>query len=83
MPQAKKPKKKRTKTKKIRKTKLIVETDEYGGGEFLDKEEVQIIYNALHKYKPTESEEHLHSLLLEEFEEILVVDYNEAYQEAN
>jgi hypothetical protein len=83
MPQPKKPKKKRTKTKKIRKTKLIVETDEYEGGRFLDKEEVQIIYNALHKYRPTESEEHLHSLLLEELEEILVVDYNEAYSDAN
>jgi hypothetical protein len=62
---------------------IIVETDEYEGRKFLDKEEVHIIYNALHKYRPTESEEHLHSLLLEEFEEILVVDYNEPYPEAN
>jgi hypothetical protein len=83
MPQPKKPKKKLTKTKKIRKTKLIVETDEYEGEKFLDKEEVQIIYNALHEYKPTESEEHLHSLLLEEFEEILVVDYDEAPPDVN
>jgi hypothetical protein len=50
---------------------------------YLDKESIQIIYNALHKYQPTESEEHLHSLLLEEFEEILVVDYNGAYPDAN
>jgi hypothetical protein len=83
MPQPKKPKKKLTKTKKIRKTKLIVETDEYEGEKFLDKEEVQIIYNALHEYKPTESEEHLHSLLLEEFEELLVVDYDEAPPDVN
>jgi hypothetical protein len=83
MPQPKKPKKKLTKTKKIRKTKLIVETDEYEGEKFLDKEEVQIIYNALREYKPTEKEEHLHSVLLEEFEEILVVDYNEPYPDAN
>jgi hypothetical protein len=83
MPQPKKPKKKRTKTKKIRKTKLIVETDEYEGEKFPDKEEVQIIYNALHEYKPTESEEHLHSLLLEEFEELLVVDYDEAPPDVN
>jgi hypothetical protein len=83
MPQPKKPKKQLTKTKKIRKTKLIVETDEYEGGKFVDKEEVQIIYNALREYKPTEKEEHLHSVLLEEFEEILVVDYNEPYPEVN
>jgi hypothetical protein len=83
MPQPKKLKKKLTKTKKVRKTKLIVETDEDEGGMFLDKEEVQIIYNALREYKPTEKEEHLHSVLLEEFEEILVVDYNEPYPEAN
>ncbi len=83
MPQPKKPKKKLTKTKKIRKTKLIVETDEDEGGKFLDKEEVHIIYNALREYKPTEKEEHLHCVLLEEFEEILVVDYNEPYPDAN
>ena len=47
MPQPKKPKKKLTKTKRIRKTKLIVETDEDEGGMFLDKEETRIIYNAL------------------------------------
>jgi hypothetical protein len=57
------------------------ESDE--SGMYLDKESLQIIYHALHKYKPTESEEHLHSLLLGEFEEILVVDYNEPYPEAN
>jgi hypothetical protein len=83
MPQPKKPKKKLTKTKKIRKTKLIVETDEDKGGKFVDKEEVHIIYNALREYRPTESEEHLHSLLLEEFEEILVVDYDEAPPDVN
>jgi hypothetical protein len=53
------------------------------GGMFLDKESIQIIYNALHKYRPTESEEELHSLLLEEFEEILVVDYNDLYPDVN
>ncbi len=83
MPQPKKPKKKLTKTKKIRKTKLIVETDEDEGGMFLDKEEIQIIYNALSKYTPTEKEDQVYELLLEEFEEILVVDYNEAYSDAN
>jgi hypothetical protein len=52
--------------------------DEYEGGTFLDKESIQIIYNALREYKPTEDEEHLLSVMLEEFEEILVVDYKES-----
>ncbi len=57
--------------------------NEYEGGMFLDKESVQLIYNALQEYKPTSKEEHLLSVLLEEFEEILVVDYNEPYPEVN
>lgn len=59
------------------------EKDEYEGGMFLEKESIQLIYNALSTYKPTEEEEHLHSVLVEEFEEILVVDYNEPYTDAN
>ena len=59
------------------------EKDEYEGGMFLEKESIKLIYNALHEYKPTEDEEHLHSVLLEEFEEILVVDYNEPYPDVN
>ena len=59
------------------------EEDEYEGGMFLEKESIKLIYNALHEYKPTEDEEHLHSVLLEEFEEILVVDYNEPYPDVN
>ncbi len=47
-------------------------------GIYLQEEDVKIIYHALAVYKPTEDEEHLHSLLLEEFEGILVVDYNES-----
>jgi hypothetical protein len=96
MPQAKKNKKKTKKTKKAVRTKIILvpvddisseekdreeEFDE--GGIFLEKESVQLIYNALSTYKPTEREEHLHGVLLEEFEEILVVDYNEVYPDAN
>jgi hypothetical protein len=53
------------------------------GGMFLDKESIQLIYNALHEYKPTNKEERLHSVLLEEFEEILMVDYNQPYPDAN
>jgi hypothetical protein len=95
MPQAKKHKKKTKKTKKIEQTRIILmpaddisseenndeEFDE--SGMFLDKESIQIIFNALREYKPTEDEEHLLSVLLEEFEEILVVDYKEPYPDVN
>jgi hypothetical protein len=95
MPQAKKHKKKHGKTKKIEQTKIILvpaddmsseedreeEFDE--GGMYLDKESIQIIFNALREYKPTEDEEHLLSVLLEEVEEILVVDYKEPYPDVN
>jgi hypothetical protein len=84
-------KKKTKKTKKGMETKIILvpaddisseedndeESDE--SGMYLDKESIQIIYNALHKYQPTEDEVHLHCVMLEEFEEILVVDYKEPY----
>ncbi len=93
MPQAKKHKTKTRKTKTAMKTKIILvpddegdvedEKDEYEGGMFLEKESVQLIYNALSTYKPAGDEEHLHGVLLEEFEEILVVDYNEGYQDVN
>jgi hypothetical protein len=87
----KKPKIKQKKAKKDKQTKIILQEkmdetegeDEYEGGMFLDKESIQLIYNALHEYKPTEDEVHLLSVLLEEFEEILVVDYNEPYPDAN
>ena len=58
--------------------------DEFGeSGMFLAKEDVQLIYNALAAYTPTELEGLLHSTLLEWFEEILVVDYGEPYPDAN
>ena len=95
MPQAKKHKEKTKKTKAAVKTKIIlVPEDDMSseedreekfdeGGMFLEKESIQLIFNALHEYKPTEDEEYLHSVLLEEFEEILVVDYNEPYPDVN
>jgi hypothetical protein len=84
--------KKANKTKKGMKTRLILpgeempeadEKDEYEGGMFLDKESIQLIYTALRECKPTEDEEHLHGVLLEEFEEVLVVDYKEPYPDVN
>jgi hypothetical protein len=89
MPQAKKHKKKTGKTKVI-----LVQADDMSseenndeefdeGGMFLDKESIQIIFNALREYKPTEDEEHLLSVLLEEVDEILVVDYKKPYPDVN
>lgn len=49
--------------------------DEDESGMYLEKEDIQLIYNALKHYKPTEDEDVLHSTLLESFEETLVVDY--------
>jgi hypothetical protein len=95
MPQAKKHKQKTRKTKKGVGTKItLVPEDDMSseedreeefdeGGMFLEKESIQLIYNALSTYKPSEREEHLHSVLLEEFEEILVVDYDEPYPDVN
>ena len=68
-------------------TKLILSTDEEmddedrdeedeEGGIYLEKEDVLLIYNALKHYKPVrEDEEMLSEMLLEQFEEILIVDY--------
>jgi hypothetical protein len=89
MPQAKKHKKKPGETKVILVPADDISSEENReeefdeGGMFLDKESIQIIFNALREYKPTEKEEHLLSVLLEEFEEILVVDYKEPYPDAN
>jgi hypothetical protein len=89
MPQAKKHKKKTGKTKVILVTADDISSEEDNNeesdesGMYLDKESIQIIYNALREYKPTEDEEYLLSVLLEEFEEILVVDYKEPYPDVN
>jgi hypothetical protein len=59
------------------------DVDDETGGMYLHKEDFRLIYHALHEYKPTKKEAHLHSVLLEEFEEILVVDYDEPFPDAN
>ena len=83
--------KKPKKTKKGMKTKLFFmpadnhsaeEEDIHGEeegerGMYLEKEDVKLIYNALRKYTPAEKEMQRYELLLESFDEILVVDYNE------
>jgi hypothetical protein len=92
MVKAKKSKKKPKKIKKGMKTRLILpgeemleldEKDEDESEMFLEKEDVQIIFNALNKYKPTRKEEQRYELLLESFDEILVVDYDEAPPDVN
>ena len=88
----KKPKDKRGKAKSRFRTRLILpgeempaeeDIDENEGGMFLEKEDVRLIYHALREYKPAEKEAHVHSVLLEEFEEILVVDYDEVLPDVN
>ena len=59
------------------------DVDDDTGGMYLHKEDIRLIYNALRDYKPMKQETHLHSVLLEEFEEILVVDYGEPFPDAN
>jgi hypothetical protein len=45
------------------------------GGMYMEKEDVQLIYNALKNYKPTGTELALYDTWLEMFEETLVVDF--------
>jgi hypothetical protein len=85
MPKQKK-KKKKKKAKKSGATKVILmpneetdqedtDEDDEESGIYLDKDSVQIIYNALSTYKPTKDEENVYWVLHEQFEEMLVVDY--------
>jgi hypothetical protein len=90
---AKKKRRKKQKTAATsRRTRLIPpgaempeeeDMEENESGMFLEKEDVKLIYNALKEYKPTEEEEHLHSVLVEEFKEMLVVDYDEIPPDMN
>jgi hypothetical protein len=49
------------------------EMDEDEGGVFMEKEDVELLYNALKSYKPTTSEEDvLRDIWLEQFDMILV-----------
>jgi hypothetical protein len=81
-------KKKKKNAKKKHAIKVIHSTDEEaedaenldlgedGGGIYLEKDDVLVIYNALKNYKPgTEDEEMTYETLREQFEEILIVDY--------
>jgi hypothetical protein len=83
-----KKKKKQIKAHKMQATKLILSTDEETndeedrdedeedtGGIYLEKEDVLLIYKALKHYKPGNDEEEMtHEMLVEQFEEILIVD---------
>jgi hypothetical protein len=66
--------------------KIILPTDESAdenmdeeddaGGIYLEKDDVLVIYKALKNYKPgSDDEEMVYELLVEQFEEILIVDY--------
>ena len=52
------------------------EMDEDEEGVFMEKEDVQLIYNALMSYKPTTAkEDQLRDIWLEEFDMMLVVNH--------
>jgi hypothetical protein len=84
-----KKKKLKKKAHKKQATKLILSTDEEideeedldedeedAGGIYLEKEDVLVIYHALKNYKPESDDEKMtHEMLVEQFEEILIVDY--------
>ena len=83
---SKQQKKKKKKVNKKNATKIIPmtggteeenidEEDEDESGIYMEKEDVMIIYNALKQYSPTQKEKQRFALLVEEFEEMLVVDY--------
>ena len=78
--------KKKKKANKKNTTKIILITDEEieegdsdeeddESGMYFEKEDVQLIYNALKNYKPTKDEQALYETWLEMFEEMLVVDF--------
>ena len=78
-------KKKKKKAKKKNATKVILSTDEETdedeeedaeSGMYLEKDDMLLIYKALKNYKPgNEDEEMTYKMLVEQFEETLVVDY--------
>jgi len=78
-----KAKKKKKKAKKENAIKVILSTDEETAeeeddesGMYFEKEDVLLIYNALKNYKPVnDDEEMVYELLVEQFEEILIVDH--------
>jgi hypothetical protein len=76
--------KKKKKAKKKDAIKVILSTDEETAEEkddeesgiYLEKEDVLVIYKALKNYKPVNDDEKMvYEMLLEQFEESLVVDY--------
>jgi len=53
------------------------DSDEETGGMILEQDDIQLIHKALNRYKPTQDEEHLHTVLTEQFDELLQTDYIE------
>jgi len=74
-----KKKKKKTKeprTRVIPPSEDVADDDEDEGGMYLEKEDMLVIYKALKNYKPVNDDEEMtYEMLLEQFEESLVVDY--------
>ena len=47
------------------------------GAMVFEREDIQLIYRALRTYQPTTEEVQLYDILLEQFEEVLAVDFLE------
>jgi molybdopterin biosynthesis enzyme MoaB len=81
--QVKKKKKNKKKAKKKNAIKIILPSDEETedeeddeSGMYLEKEDMLLLYKALKNYKPVNDDEEMtHEMLVEQFEEVLVVDY--------
>jgi hypothetical protein len=46
-----------------------------GRGMTFEPDDIKLIYRALRAYQPMEREEQLHEILVEQFEEVLAVDF--------
>jgi hypothetical protein len=71
-----------TKSRKIKKTQISllppygysIEDKDIEDVLIFEREDIQLLYNALSRYKPTADEDQRYGLLLEELEEILTID---------
>jgi len=71
MAQAKNKKPKKTKISFLPPHDISAEDKDIQDMLIFEEEDLQILYNALSKYKPTEKEEQRYELLLEEFDELV------------
>jgi hypothetical protein len=64
-----------TKTKQTANQHTSKKEEDLRGETVFEKEDVTLLYRALRAYQPREEEAQRHELLVEQFEEILAVDF--------